>query len=434
LDIRVEPLPQLTAPTADDLTVCDTNGQGYGVFDLDALTEGMVNNGVDITVAFYLTRPDAENGLNPITNTGSYQNEVAQTQTLYVVATNTVTGCRSEVLPITLVVAPAPLSVSVDDLTQCDDTDDDGGDNHMVFDLTQQDAAIETQLGAAAGTLTIHYFTDPGYADEGMPRITVPQSYNGTDGEEIWVRVEDPATGCYQVTSFLLHIHKPLALGNPATLTLCNEALPNSTPGNPGSPLNTTEFDLTVRQDDILTPYGIGSGHVVEYFEMDPQSAGATPIPDPTAYTNTANPQTLYVRVTTPQGCESFAFLTIRVTPLPTPNTTPDPLEKCDDNTPGDGLEEFDLTEADSDIRNHENTAVLQYYTTEAAAWLGDTTDTTTYIATPGAYTNSTPWAESVWVRVTLTGSEPNDPACAQVVELPLIVNPLPPVTNALGA
>lgn len=428
LDIRVEPLPQLSNPTADELTVCDTNGQGYGNFDLDALVATMVNNGVDITVAFYETQQNALDGINAITNTSDYQNVVAYGQTLYVVATNTVTGCRSEVLAINLVVAPAPFTVDLEDLTLCDQ-DSQNQNGQTVFDLTQQNAEIESQLNAAAGSLNIEYFTSQAYAEAGAPRITVPQTYNGTDGQTIWVRVEVPLTECYQVSSFVLHVNKPLLLGTPTVLTVCNEELPNETPFLQAS------FDLTVKNDEILTPFGIGSGHVVEYFVTDPRNdTAATPVSDPTNFTNlVSNPQTLVVRVTTPQGCISYTYLTVRVTPLPTPDTTPDALELCDDNTPGDGLEQFDLTQAATDIRDNQTAAVLQYYTTEAAAWLGDTTDTTTYIANPTAYTNTTPWNDSVWVRVTLTGSEPNDPACAQVVELPLIVNPLPPVTNAAG-
>ncbi|MFP9116128.1 hypothetical protein ACLI1A_19500, partial [Flavobacterium sp. RHBU_3] len=423
MDIRVEPLPQLTMPTADDLTVCDTNGSGYGNFDLDALTQNMINNGVGLTVAFYHTAQDAAMGYNPIQVTNNYQNQVAYNQTIYVVATNTITGCQSVVYPINLVVAPAPHVVSLPDLTQCDDVDSNNYDNQMVFDLTQQDAAIEAQLGVAAGTYTIHYFAQEASANAGAPRITVPQSYFGTDGQTIWVRIEVPGTECYQVSSFELNVSQPQELATPTMYTKCDEDLPND---------GLTSFDLTVKNDYILTPYGVGESNVVEYFETEADMDSNNPIATPEDYTNTVNPQTLYVRVTTPQGCKSYSFLTLRVTPLPTPNQTPEALELCDVNAPGDGIEVFDLTAANNNILANDSQSQISYYTTEAAALAGDTT-AAEYISTPTAYSNTTAWTDTVWARISLIGSEPSDPGCVQVVALPLVVNPLPPVFNSAG-
>src|SRR6185436_327599 len=48
-------------------------------------------------------------------------------------------------------------------------------------------------------------------------------------------------------------------------------------------------------------------------------------------------------------------------------------------------------------------------------------------IADPTAYTSG---SGSVWVRVALNNGNPSEPKCAQVVELQLIVNPLPPIAD----
>ncbi|MFP9115637.1 T9SS type B sorting domain-containing protein [Flavobacterium sp. RHBU_3] len=426
LDIRVEPLPQLTQPTTDELTVCDTNGSGFGNFDLLALTDTMINNGVNLNVAFYYTLTDAQNGANAISNTGNYQNIVPYTQVIYAVATNTLTGCKSTPMAITLVVSPAPIAlpVALDDLTACDDVDNNNHDLTYTFNLTVQDAVIYSQLNAPAGTLTIHYFSSQANAEAGTPRIVVPQAYAGTDGKVIWVRIMDVVSGCYQVSSFTLNVNEPQALATPTMFTLCNDALPND---------NTAVFNLTVKNDEILTPFGIGESNMVEYFESAQNMANNLPIATPDSYTNIANPQTLYVRVTTPEGCKSYTFLTIRVLPLPTPDTTPDALVLCDDSDlSGNGIETFNLTLATADITDGGANLQLSYYTTQAAAWAGDTI-ASEYIAAPTAYANTTPWSDSVWVRVTMTGSEPGDPVCAQVVQLPLTVNPIPQVLNATG-
>ncbi|MGQ3235100.1 MAG: hypothetical protein ACT6R6_18630, partial [Flavobacterium sp.] len=131
LDVRVEPLPVLVPPTADELTVCDTTGLGIGVFDLDALVEDMVNGAPDLDVSFHLTNQDAIDNVNAIPNTDAYQNVDPFLQFLYVRVENTVTGCTNAVpLQLTLVVSPAPMAPEdLEDLVQCDDTDNNGQDN-----------------------------------------------------------------------------------------------------------------------------------------------------------------------------------------------------------------------------------------------------------------------------------------------------------------
>ncbi|WP_298428012.1 hypothetical protein, partial [uncultured Kordia sp.] len=63
--------------------------------------------------------------------------------------------------------------------------------------------------------------------------------------------------------------------------------------------------------------------------------ASDTPIADPTEYQNVENPQTLYIRATNSAGCTTDITMTLRVLPIPTPNTMPDPLTACDDDTDG---------------------------------------------------------------------------------------------------
>ncbi|MGQ3087455.1 T9SS type B sorting domain-containing protein, partial [Flavobacterium sp.] len=419
LDVRVEPLPVLVPPTADELTVCDTTGLGIGVFDLDALVEDMVNGAPDLDVSFHLTNQDAIDNVNAIPNTDAYQNVDPFLQFLYVRVENTVTGCTNAVpLQLTLVVSPAPMAPEdLEDLVQCDDTDNNGQDNRAYFDLTQQDAVIHTALGTTPATLTVHYFTSENNANNGAPRITNPSNYYGTGGQTIWVRVETPGTECFSVTSFKLELNQPLQLTTPSMLILCNESLePN---GNDGQ----TEFDLTVKNDEILGQFGIGQGMSITYFEVDPRmTTGATPIADPTAYTNPAppqgNPKTLYVMVTTPEGCKSYTTLTIKVLPLPEPDQDVEPLVQCDVNNSPDGQEIFDLTDAEADIRNNDFNMVLTYYTSEQ-----DALDRNDPIGNFTAYNSGN---ATIWVRAEANTGNSQNPVCFTITHFELIVSPLP--------
>ncbi|MFL9844252.1 choice-of-anchor L domain-containing protein, partial [Flavobacterium rhizosphaerae] len=409
LDVRVEPLPVIVPPTQDDLTTCDTNGMGIGVFDLEALIEDMVNNGAGLEVTFHETPEDAQNDLNAIPNTGAYNNASPFLQFLYVRVENTVTGCFNT-YQLSLIVEPAPQVPDMDDIELCDDTDNNNQDGRTYVDLTQQNGAIEAVLGTG---YTIEYFTSEANADAGTPKIITPTHYLAANGQVLWVRVENPVTECYSITSFEILLHTPVDVVTPTPLVLCNEALPND---------GQTEFNLTVKDEEILGVWGVGQGNTVTYYESLADRDNDNPIATPEAYTNPAppqgNPKTLQVVVTTPEGCKSYTTLTIKVLPLPVPDTTPDALVQCDDNGNGDGVEPFDLTEAEDDIRNNDNSVIITYYTSEEDAATGDNP-----IPDPANHVSGT---ATVWVRVAANTGNPNDPVCYQVVALELVVNPLP--------
>ncbi|QYJ67506.1 T9SS type B sorting domain-containing protein [Flavobacterium litorale] len=412
LDIRVEPLPVLYVDNVDEeLTVlCDEDGDGITFFNLDATLGDLINNGQNLEVSFHLTPEDALNNLNPITNTNNYPNITPFADVVYIRVANTLTGCtNSEAYALPLTVVPSPQVPDLEDITQCDDEDDNGQDNQALFDLTQQNQTIIDGLDPAIPDVIIHYFESEAAARNGAPRITTPANYTGTHEQTIWVRVEDPVTECFGISNFQLFLNQPLLLTTPSILTLCNSELPNDA---------TETFDLTVKDEEILGPFGIGQGYTVTYYESEADQETGAAIPDPTQYENTDNAQTLYVTVTSTDGCESYTTLTIKVLPLPTPNQEPDALVLCDDNNSPDGEEEFNLFDAEADIRNNDPTTIITYYETEA-----DAQNAENPIADPSAYQSAT---NSVWVRVAANTGNPDDQVCYQIVELPLIVNPLP--------
>src|SRR5690606_9337475 len=375
----------------------------------------MVNNAPDLEVTFYESAQDAANGTNPIPNPQDYTNIVPFEQPLYIGVENTATGCRGNIPEnaITLIVVPSPQLPELGDLILCD-TDTNNQNGITAFDLSVQDAIIHAALEGDEDRYEITYYTSLANAQAGAPRITNTVAYQGQDGQQIWVRVVDTdnAAECYSIGTFFLEVHIPLALAPSHLWTLCNSELPNDT---------TEVFDLTMMDDTILGPFGVGLGYTVNYYEEDPRvNPAAAPIAPATAYTNPTNPVTLFVEViTTGEGdCKSYTTLTLRVLPLPTPNFAPDALTMCDDNNSPDGVEIFDLTLAAADIINNEPNLVLSYHTT-----LEDASNDANAIPTPTAYPSGT---ATIYVRVEANTNNPQNAVCYQVVELELIVNPLP--------
>jgi gliding motility-associated-like protein len=416
MDLRVEPLPVLVPP-ADPVRLCDPDGDGFAQFDLDGLAPAMLQGAPNIIVSFHETLTDAQSGANP--ESSPYLNIVPFVQPMYVRAVNSLTGCWS-VMTIELNVIPSPVVPVLEDQVKCD-TDSNNQDGLTSFDLTTQEAAILAAQLVPGGIYDITYHLTQGDADAGTnPIIQDTNFINSTNPQTIWVRVTGRDSECYNIGSFDLRVSIPLALTTPTQLTICDDG--------PTSAVPQAVFDLTVKDNEIT---GGAIGYTVAYYvSQGDAQAGTNPIADPTAYTNIANAQTLFVAVSGPgpSFCRSFTTLTIRVLPLPVPLSDDIPvLEACDDNLPV-GTELFDLTTNEAYIRDNDPQLAFSYYTTLTDAQAG-----TNAIVPVTAFETGT---GTIYIRVE-RNTEPDylGDFCYVILEQQVIVNPLPAlvVADAIG-
>ena len=406
LDLRVNPLP--SPVTVEPLEACDVDADGFTSFDLESVSEDIINGELDIFITYYETLTDAENALNPLAS--PYDNIVPNQQTLFVRAENSITGCFS-IVDLELISLPSPqLPIVIDDIIICDD--DLNG--FFQFDLTQNTALILGDQVASEFNLSYHISQED--ADTGDNPIVNPETYNNlSNPQTIYVRLESIENLCVSTGEFDLIVSLPPDAIQPLPLEICDDIVADE----------TTVFDLTVKDEEITG----GNPWIVEYFETEEDAmANTNVIADPEAYTNTAvgtnalNPQTLFVRVTDPSTtCYSFVTLTIRVLPNPTPSIDPANIEFCDYNASGDQLEVFDITVNEAYIINGEEGVSVTYHETQEDADNGENA-----IADPAVYTNITLGQQTIYVRVT------NDiTACYTIVTFDLIVNPLPDISAA---
>ncbi|MDC1179876.1 choice-of-anchor L domain-containing protein [Flavobacteriaceae bacterium] len=406
LDLRVNPLP--SPVTVEPLEACDVDADGFTSFDLESVSEDIINGELDIFITYYETLTDAENALNPLAS--PYDNIVPNQQTLFVRAENSITGCFS-IIDLELISLPSPqLPIVIDDIIICDD--DLNG--FFQFDLTQNTALILGDQVASEFNLSYHISQED--ADTGDNPIVNPETYsNLSNPQTIYVRLESIENLCVSTGEFDLIVSLPPDAIQPLPLEICDDIIADE----------TTVFDLTVKDEEITG----GNPWIVEYFETEEDAmANTNVIADPEAYTNTVvgtnalNPQTLFVRVTDPSTtCYSFVTLTIRVLPNPTPSIDPANIELCDYDASGDELEIFDITINEAYIINGEEGVSVTYYETQEDAELGENA-----IVDPAVYTNITLGQQTIYVRVT------NDiTACYTIVTFDLVVNPLPDVSAA---
>ncbi|WP_396168748.1 T9SS type B sorting domain-containing protein, partial [Flavobacterium sp.] len=205
--IIVNPLPLIVSGHV--YQECDDDTDGFTVFNLNSQASILLNGNAlpltNYTLAFYL---DAALTL-PISSTFTNTNTTGNTQTIYVVANNTVTGCKSPVSQFTIMVNPKPTLAVPLDYATCDDEANDN-DGYHLYAL---DALIPAILGATQ-TLTDYdvNFYDTQYNPSATPpllptaitNLSTYQAYTHT----IWVVVKNKLTGCERIATFNLTVEQ----------------------------------------------------------------------------------------------------------------------------------------------------------------------------------------------------------------------------------
>ncbi len=415
---RFHPIPQFLNPDniSIDLVKCDTDGSDDGInqFDLSTHAAMLIGSQENVVLTFHHNLDDVTNGFNAIDATIPYVN-TSNPETIHMRMTNTITGCFS-IESFQLLVNPLPVfnnPAGIDiDITQCDT--DGTNDGTFTFDLTRHEAML---IGGQ--TTTIKYYTTEDDANQGINNITAPTIFaNSQNPQTVFMRMEDINTGCTKVKSFQLLVNLLPDFQNPQNISLdlfeCD---------NDGTVDGFTAFDLT-RHAAMLTG-GDTALNITYYDSLNGAQNDIGNITTPLNYTNTANPQTIYMRLLdTATNCFSTASFDITVRPEPVfnnPSNISLDLILCDDATP-DGFTSFDLTQHASMLIGSQPDAAITYYRTQAEA------DTNTNpITTPTAFSN-TQNPQTIHMRIT-----DNATTCYNTTTFQLKVNPLPVFSNAMN-
>jgi gliding motility-associated-like protein len=174
-------------------------------------------------------------------------------------------------------------------------------------------------------------------------------------------------------------------------------------------------FDLTSQDAALLQ--GQPTGTVVTYF-TDPTFTSA--IVTPALFTNTVNPQTIYVVVSTATGCTNTTSFILEVTPAIQLPVVPN-LTLCDTDAP-DGFTNFDLSTQDTALLQGLPASTVAYYTSQADAQGG-----VNAIAAPNSFVN-TQNPQTIYAVVTNTTT-----GCTGTASFLLQVTPVPTVPLVPG-
>jgi len=185
----------------------------------------------------------------------------------YVTATYSVTLFRNPV-------ATAPTANFV-----CDDSSNDGV---AIFNLSTYTSTVLGTQNSSQYTVSYHF----SQSDADAKTNSLALNYqNVSNPQTIYVRVENILnTNCYTTTSFQIGLYKKPIANHPDNLYACDS-------GNDGAEV----FDLALQSPFVLGTQSLTDFAITYHSSQADANSGANSIS--TNYTNTINPQTIYVRV-----------------------------------------------------------------------------------------------------------------------------------------
>lgn len=399
--IDVNPPVTPVNPTA--LELCDDlTADGITTFDLTVKDIEITGGNPDWVVSYYETNADALAGTNPIAPANSYTNTTAVTQTIYARVSDVNTDCF-EVTTLILNVLPNPASLTdATNLELCDDNN--SGDFQEIFDLTQNEAYI---INGEVG-VTATYYESYADANSAVNPIAIPTAYaNFISPQTIYVRVTNDVTACYTVVDFDILVN-PL----PQTTTILD--MYNCEANADGF----HQFDLDSKTTEVLNGQNPTDFIVTYHVSQADADSGLNPLVSP--YTNTVNPQLIYVNITNINtGCSDATMsFSIEEINTPTANQNMPPYVLCDDYGANDGIALFDLQSQDALVLNGQDPLVydVTYYFSQADA-------DAAINPLPSNFENITN-PQTIYARVDNTSA--NNPICYVTAAITLEVNLLP--------
>ncbi len=342
----------------EDMEDCAT--LGYATFDLTSSNATVIGNQTEVSVSFFLSEQDADDNINAILDPENYN--TSELTTIWVRVSDDTPPCYAltnfDVNPIIIEIS------SASDIEECSVYPNslDG-----EFDLS----VAGEQIIAGQTGLTVSYYLSSDDATNQENIITQITPYT-SETTTIWVRVEDTTVPeCFALTSFEIIVRPTPAIVQPPNIELCS-----TNQGEEFAP-----FDLE-SQTSVIEDGQVGV--TITYHEtISEADAAINALMSP--YTNTSNPQTIYVRLSNLDGCyNTTSFdLVVHVTPIA---NEPVALESCSIDQGGNtGI--FELSDASMDVINGQLDVNVTYYLTEADAIAGINVLTdTTYSGVPTTF------------------------------------------------
>jgi gliding motility-associated-like protein len=386
----VEVLPAPTVTPSSDYVVCDDDQDAFSVIDLTSKISEIVSDTNGLNISFFPTEDDANNSTNEIVDNANFN---TQTTNVITKVENQVTGCYA-LVPISIIINTLPEFISISNFRNCE-TD---GNQIADFVFLEKDEEI---LNGQTGKEVLYFET----AQDAIDRSNIIDKnniYNNTSPiQTIYVRVENTTDNdCYGASSFIIEVGSEPIYNAPLDIFACDDI------SNDGF----ETFDLSEQINAVMesSPEALS---VTIHLTLEEAQNQENPLPN--SFTNTVNPQELFVSIDNGTYCQGLATFEYNVVQIPEVSSA-SALRACDTDT--DGSISFDLTVAEFEVLAiRQDDTIVTYYENE-----DDLNAGANPITDPTDYTNVTN-PQIVYISITNTISN-----CSANVPIELIVD-LPP-------
>ncbi|MFO7703229.1 MAG: T9SS type B sorting domain-containing protein [Psychroflexus maritimus] len=289
LDLSVATVPEIEFDTL--LAVCrdEANESDLASFDLTSIFIENIDD-TNAEAKFFLNEEDLEAG-NAIENPTNFQN-TTNPQSLFIQLNNQGSSCSIET-NISLVVVPNPTLPELEPMIACEGVEE-GISN---FDLLQQAETIianetdvelsfhETETEALLNENPILIQDDNGqsilYQNQNPFAQTLFVRLSAIEGANQF------ETDCFSVEALDLLVEPNPVINQVNNLNLCDDAIANA----------STAFDLTLNEQFILGSQNETNFKISYHLTAQDAQSGVQKIAVPQNYTNTQNPQEIFIRI-----------------------------------------------------------------------------------------------------------------------------------------
>lgn len=280
----------VTAHPVADFSVCDTDGDGLHEFDTSAIEATVLNGQTDVVLSFF----DEDGTILPYPLPNPY---LTSSKTILARVESISNAICFEETTIEFQVNAVPIAYAISNDFVCDDISNDG---EHLFTLSNYDAQI---LGdQSSSSFEVLYFNN---LEDAQNNLNALQNSFIVDSESVIVfaRIQNVnEASCFDITSFELGVHYFPIAQQPENISICDDSF------NDGF----TYIQLNNFNDEILGGLNPLNFNVKYYLTLNEAIEDHNQVAD--SFTNTVNPQILYVRLENTNSPECFTTTSVEIT------------------------------------------------------------------------------------------------------------------------
>jgi gliding motility-associated-like protein len=366
-------------PAIDTYQLCESDGNNVEDFFFFTKDIEILNGQLGKTASYFRSTADANSRMNEIGKFNAFQN-TSDPQTIWVrVENDTDTSCYA-VDSFTIQVDASPTFNMPTDIRICDDNNDG------ISTYNLQPSIDEIRMGIMAN-LTVSFHESVLEAESNTNPLPIDFT-NTVNPQTIYARIGNDVN-CFEVEDILFNVIDSPLTNIIAASTACDTNLDG---------FNT--FDLTARETELVGSRPFNSTLSWHTSFTDAEN-GLNPISNDSSYTNSSNPQTVYLRYyNTISECFDIGILDLIVSLPPQLNTAGD-FTVCDnlaqtanlneviplfiDPLPADVIASFYATDTDA-VNNTNPLGNIYNYTTNNTTLFIRVENTTTSCFSTGDF------------------------------------------------